>query len=64
LANTICPICKDENKCKTGAGENKDSCWCTIEKFPKEIFALLPEESLRKHCICKNCLETYTNLRD
>ncbi|MDA3129211.1 cysteine-rich CWC family protein [Aliibacillus thermotolerans] len=56
MANVICPICHHANHCE--AGENKQ-CWCTEEEFPKKIFDLVPEESLYKHCICKNCLTEF-----
>jgi len=58
MANKYCPICGEENKCKTGAGEH-GHCWCDIPEFPKGIFELVPEESRGKHCICLNCLNLY-----
>jgi Cysteine-rich CWC len=42
----------------TGSGKN-DTCWCSTEKFPNEIFELVPAESNRRHCICKKCLVTF-----
>jgi len=36
-----------------------DHCWCDQEVFPSGIFELIPEESRRKHCICKNCVDKY-----
>jgi len=36
-----------------------DHCWCDQEVFPSGIFELIPEESRRKHCICKKCLDKY-----
>lgn len=56
LANIYCPLCGEENKCMARTSED---CWCTSEKFPKGIFDLVPEESWRKHCICKSCLEAF-----
>jgi hypothetical protein len=58
LSNKNCPICGKENECMTGAGE-LNNCWCSIEEFPNGIFELVPEESRRKHCICKNCLDKF-----
>ncbi|MED3564439.1 cysteine-rich CWC family protein [Bacillus xiapuensis] len=58
MANKYCPICGEENKCMGGSGA-RGGCWCDKEVFPNEIFALVPEESIRKHCICKNCLDQY-----
>ncbi len=42
----------------TGARE-QGICWCFTEQFPNEIFELVPEESRRKRCICKKCLNKY-----
>ncbi|TQR15422.1 cysteine-rich CWC family protein [Psychrobacillus soli] len=58
MANTHCPLCGKENKCMVDATE-PNGCWCTMEKFPKGIFELVPVESRRKHCICHNCLAKY-----
>jgi hypothetical protein len=58
LINKFCPICGEENECMTGSGEN-DNCWCGTEKFPNEIFELVPAESKRRHCICKKCLSKF-----
>ncbi len=58
MANKYCPICGEENKCRVSAGEQGD-CWCNAEKFPVEIFELVPPESRRKHCICKKCLTKF-----
>lgn len=58
MDKNYCPICKGENHCMTSVGE-QGNCWCFAEEFPKEIFELVPEESKRKHCICKNCLNKY-----
>ncbi|MBI0579056.1 cysteine-rich CWC family protein [Neobacillus cucumis] len=58
MSNKYCPICGEENKCMSGSGEH-GNCWCDLEVFPNEILELVPAESLRKHCICKNCLDKY-----
>ncbi|MEH7119136.1 cysteine-rich CWC family protein [Neobacillus vireti] len=58
LANKYCPLCGEENKCMTGSTE-EGGCWCTKPSFPNEIFELLPVESLRKHCICLQCLNKF-----
>lgn len=58
MTNKYCPICGEENKCMAGDAEH-GKCWCDKEAFPKGIFELVPEESLRKHCICKKCLEKF-----
>lgn len=58
MANTYCPICKEENGCMLGSEEN-GSCWCNLESFPKEIFEMVPLESNGKQCICKKCLQDF-----
>jgi hypothetical protein len=58
LANKYCPLCGEENECMTGAGDH-GNCWCDKEVFPNQIFELVPEESRKKHCICKKCLTEY-----
>jgi hypothetical protein len=58
LANKYCPLCGEENKCMGGSTEEGD-CWCNKQSFPNEIFDLLPVESLRKHCICLQCLKKF-----
>lgn len=55
MRNKYCPICKEENKCMPGNNENKN-CWCTTIEFHREIFELVPEESLYIDCICLDCL--------
>ncbi|HLR10041.1 MAG TPA: cysteine-rich CWC family protein [Sporosarcina sp.] len=57
-----CPICKQENKCGTHVNENPSVCWCAFEAFPKEIFELVPDEKIRKACICATCLATVKQL--
>ena len=59
MANKICPICKEENKCMPGNNVNKD-CWCTSLEIPREIFKFVPEESINKHCICVDCIEKFS----
>ncbi|MEH7355768.1 cysteine-rich CWC family protein [Neobacillus drentensis] len=58
MTNKYCPICGKENECMISDGEH-GNCWCEKEEFPKEIFELVPVESRRKHCICKECLNKY-----
>ncbi|WP_299090046.1 cysteine-rich CWC family protein [uncultured Metabacillus sp.] len=48
-----CPICGKYNNC------GYESCWCSKECFPREIFDLLPEHQLRRSCICKECLDHF-----
>ncbi|SEO13272.1 cysteine-rich CWC family protein [Paenibacillus sp. OV219] len=50
-----CPLCRQSNRC-----EGNESCWCSREKFPKELIALVPEELKGKACICEACLHAFT----
>lgn len=58
MANKYCPLCGGENNCIAGKVK-QGQCWCNQEVFPEGIFELVPEESKRKHCICKKCLDKY-----
>lgn len=59
LENNYCPICGEENNCMAKTAEH-GNCWCDHEgAFPNGILELVPEQSKRKHCICKNCLDKY-----
>lgn len=58
MANKYCPLCGEENNCMARKVE-QGNCWCDQERFPQGIFELVPEESRRKHCICKKCLDKY-----
>lgn len=42
----------------SGSGEH-GNCWCDREEFPREIFEIVPDESIRKHCICQSCLRKF-----
>jgi hypothetical protein len=58
MDNKYCPICGQENHCMAGTAE-QGHCWCDQEDFPMGILELVPEESRRKHCICKQCVDKY-----
>ncbi|WP_280771988.1 cysteine-rich CWC family protein [Salipaludibacillus daqingensis] len=58
MANFLCPLCGEENKCKTGRGK-LNNCWCDKEEFPLGIFEFVPKESRGKHCICQKCVIKY-----
>jgi len=53
-ADRICPLCGQDNNCQHNA-----ECWCHKEKFPKQVFEMIPEDKRGKACICKSCLEKY-----
>ncbi len=58
MTNQDCPLCRKENKCGIHSNEPLN-CWCTKETFPEELLDLVPDESKRKQCICKDCLNTF-----
>ncbi|MDT8861223.1 cysteine-rich CWC family protein [Alkalihalobacillus sp. MEB130] len=53
ICSKKCPICKSDNQC------GLESCWCTNEYFPHEVFELIPNEFKGRSCICKPCLESF-----
>lgn len=57
--NVLCPICGKGNNCCNSLDKSLGICWCNEKSFPRKIFDLVPEEELRKSCICKTCLETF-----
>lgn len=54
-----CPICGEPNQCAMAADPTARECWCGSETFPREIFNHLPNEAVRKACICRKCLERF-----
>ena len=58
LTNKFCPLCGEENKCMADSTE-EGYCWCDKQSFPKGIFDILPLESIRKNCICIQCLNKF-----
>lgn len=63
LGNTkTCPLCQLENNCGIHEQHKAKVCWCALQEFPKEIFELVPEEKMRKACICASCLEKFKAL--
>ncbi|RNB87078.1 hypothetical protein EDM56_15395 [Brevibacillus fluminis] len=54
-----CPLCGNDNSC--GALANATECWCYHTVFPKEIFERIAPEQRRKACICKSCVDAFTD---
>lgn len=52
-----CPLCGGPNQCAMAADPSASECWCEDKKFPRELLAQIPEQALRRACICPNCLE-------
>lgn len=57
-----CPICSESNACCRVQATSSSNCWCYGVDFPRAIFELVPDEKMRKSCICKNCLDTFNKL--
>ena len=51
----ICPLCGEDNHCKSGS---KD-CWCNNITIPKELIDTIPEGKKGIACICEKCVEKY-----
>lgn len=52
----ICPICGEDNNCQSGS----DECWCRETVIADYIIDMVPEDKKGEACICKNCVEKYT----
>ena len=55
----ICPLCGEPNHCAMAANPEAEKCWCEGVEFPPELLAQIPENAVRKTCVCKKCLEKY-----
>ena len=54
-----CPLCGAPNQCAMAADPDASECWCESVKFPKELLDKIPEDAVRKTCVCQNCLDEY-----
>ena len=59
LNTAKCPLCGKPNQCASVADPNAVECWCESVIFPSELLAKIPENAVRKTCVCQNCLEQY-----
>ena len=59
LNNAICPLCGEPNKCAMAADPNAAECWCEAVEFPAELLEKIPENAVRKTCVCQRCLSDY-----
>jgi len=59
LDTATCPLCGEPNQCAVAADPNATECWCESVIFPEELLAKVPEDAVRKTCVCQNCLEEY-----
>ena len=56
--DAICPFCLELNQCQ--AHETGD-CWCDQVVIPGQLLDLVPEQLKRRVCICRRCLQAYTD---
>ncbi len=56
-----CPLCGKPNQCAVAADPAAIVCWCESVEFPRELLNQIPEKAVRKTCICKNCLDNYSD---
>lgn len=54
-----CPLCSEPNQCAMAADPNATECWCEFVEFPRELLTRIPENAVRKTCVCQKCLENY-----
>ena len=55
----LCPLCGQPNHCAMAVDPNATDCWCESVIFPEELLAQIPENAVRKTCVCQECLEKY-----
>jgi hypothetical protein len=56
---STCPLCGEPNQCTLAADPNATECWCNFVDFPEELLAQIPDEAVRKTCVCQKCLIKY-----
>ncbi|MFA9492211.1 MAG: cysteine-rich CWC family protein [Anaerolineales bacterium] len=54
-----CPLCGGPNECALAADPNATECWCDSLTIPRELLAQIPEDAVRKTCVCHNCLTQF-----
>jgi len=59
LDKSTCPLCGEPNQCALAADPNTTECWCESENFQEELLAKIPDETVRKTCVCQKCLNKY-----
>ena len=58
MDETICPFCGAKNRCLAHSDE---PCWCVDVKVPRELLEAVPKEQKRKVCICRACVQAYSD---
>jgi len=59
LNTTTCPLCGGPNQCALAANPAATECWCDSVTFPRELLAQIPENAVRKTCVCQKCLARF-----
>ena len=54
-----CPLCGGPNQCALADDPTSTECWCDSVIFPDELLAQIPDDAVRKTCVCKKCLERF-----
>ncbi len=59
LDTSTCSLCGEPNQCALAADHNATECWCESVDFPDGLLAQIPDEAVRKTCVCQKCLNKY-----
>ncbi|MBL7161693.1 MAG: cysteine-rich CWC family protein [Anaerolineales bacterium] len=59
LSTSTCPLCGEPNQCAVAADPAATECWCELVDFPPELLAQIPDDAVRKTCVCQKCLIDY-----
>jgi hypothetical protein len=54
-----CPLCGEPNQCALAADPTATECWCDTVVFPDDLLAQIPEDAVRKTCVCQECLSQF-----
>jgi len=54
-----CPFCGEPNRCALAADPTATECWCDTVVFPDHLLAQIPEDAVRKTCVCQECLSQF-----
>ena len=59
LPPEVCPLCGQSNHCamkiERTTGKKQPPCWCTDATFSAELLSRLPDNAVRRACICARC---------
>ena len=57
-----CPLCCGVNECQLcSPAAYKGPCWCARVEMPGTLLARVPENLRNRVCICRNCVENFSN---